>query len=94
MSYSFSLRAATKAEAKTAVAAKLDEVVSQQPLHQLELDASVALADAIIELLPQDDTRDVAVSMNGSVSWTGVYPESHVVKGIGVSFNAYWADRV
>lgn len=71
MSYSFSVLAADKAAAKVAVATKFDEmVVASQPVHAHDRAAVLANANAVIDLLPDDDTKDVSVSCNGYVSWS------------------------
>lgn len=77
MSYSFNVKAADKAAAKEAVAAKFDEmVVAQQPIHARDRAAVLANANTVIDLLADDDTKDVSVSCNGYVSWsTGVEVE-------------------
>lgn len=62
MSYSASVTAANKSEAKAAVVAKLDEIVSAQSIHARDRDAA-------IDLLIDDDTMHVTVTMNGSVGW-------------------------
>jgi len=69
MSYSFNVRGANKAEAKAAVAAKFAEIVQQQPIHARDAAAVQANADNAIDLLNDDDTRDISVSVNGSLSW-------------------------
>ena len=73
MSYSFGFRAATKAEAKQKVAAELDKVVTQQSVHAKDRDQAQAAANAFIDVLDDDDSKDVSVSMNGSLSgnWSG-----------------------
>lgn len=81
MSYSFSIRAASKAEAVTMVAAKMAEVVAAQPVHAEDQGQAIGTAEAFIELLEADETKDVAVSMNGSI-WkaeTGVRSTSVTV---------------
>jgi len=75
MSYSFTVRAASKAEAKDKVTADLDKVVAAQPDHAKDRDASQAAAHAFIDMLVDDATRDVVVAVNGWLSWaqTGAY---------------------
>jgi len=69
MSYSCNVTAATKAEAKSAVAAKFDEIVAQQPIHARDRAAALANANAAIDLLVDDDTMQVVVALNGYVGW-------------------------
>lgn len=83
MSYSFTVRAATKAEAISAVGDKLAEVVTQQPVHAADVEQAQAAAAAFVGLLLDDDSKDVCVSMNGYVSYTG--PSSFIVASVSVN---------
>lgn len=65
MSYSFAVRAATKAEAREKIAAQFDQVEIAQPCHMRDRAAVQALAFAFVDLLPDDDSRDVRVTCNG-----------------------------
>lgn len=69
MSYSFSAKGATKQEAAAAVAAQFDQVVVGQPVHAKDRDAVVNAAAGLIEVLADDDTQEVLVSINGYVTW-------------------------
>lgn len=73
MSYSFNVRAATKALAKLAVAAKFAEVATAQACHERDKKQALAAADAFIDLVSDDDTKDISVAMNGYLTgqWTG-----------------------
>ncbi|MCK1669452.1 hypothetical protein [Bradyrhizobium sp. 153] len=75
MSYSFQVTAPTKAAAKAAVAAKLDEVVASQAIHARDKAAALANANAAIDLLVDDASSHVAVSCNGCVGWREVLRE-------------------
>jgi len=70
MSYSFNVRAASKAAALAAVSVELDKVVTQQPVHAADRAAAEAAAVAQVNLLVDDDTRDVSVSVSGSLGGT------------------------
>ncbi|WP_257164708.1 hypothetical protein [Bradyrhizobium sp. SRS-191] len=74
MSYSFNVSASTKSDAKTAVAAKVDEMIVSQPIHARDKQAILANASAVIDLLSDTVPEDhyVAVSCSGYVSWTDV----------------------
>lgn len=93
MSYSFSLRAGSKALAKAAVAAKLDEAISFQKCHERDRAQALATADAFIDLLPDDESKDVAVSMSGSLmgKWDG--SDVVLIESANVSFTASLATR-
>lgn len=70
MSYSFSVRAATKDEAKAQITAKFDDVLASQPVHDADRPAAETAALALVDLLidpPEDQV--IAVSISGSLSW-------------------------
>jgi hypothetical protein len=90
MSYSFSLRAADKSAAKAAVEAKFDEVIASQPVHVRDKAAVLANAGAVIDLLVDDDTKDVTVSCNGYVSWNS---DQAALTGVAVTCSAGYANR-
>lgn len=71
MSYSFNATGADKHAAKLAVLEKFDAIVLQQPVHKADRDAVLANAGAVIDLLAEDDTKDISVSVSGYVSWSG-----------------------
>lgn len=82
MSYSFYVRAANKAEAKEKVAAELAKVVAAQPIHEIDRAQAQAAADAFVDLLDSKDTREISMSVNGSVwSRDGLTQQA----GVGVS---------
>lgn len=85
MSYSFSLRAATKALVLTAVADKLEVVAAQQACHQRDKAQALAVAEAFVALLPDDDTRDVQVAMNGHLAGTWEGSDVVSISGAAVS---------
>lgn len=89
MSYSFSLRAATKAEAKEKIAVQMATIVEQQPVHAKDVDQAKATANAFVDMLQDDESRDVMVHMNGSVGWTGdLGTESCLISSAGVGVSA------
>lgn len=71
MSYSFSVKAATKDAAKVAVAEAFDKVVEQQPIHARDKAAALANASAAIDMLSEEarDGKAISVSLSGYVSW-------------------------
>lgn len=71
MSYSFNVKAADKHAAKAAVDVAFSSIVASQPIHERDRAAVRANADAVIDLLADDDTKDVSVSCNGHVCWSG-----------------------
>lgn len=93
MSYSFSVMAADKAAAKAAVAAKFDEMVASQPVHARDRAAVLANANAVIDLLADDDTKDVRVNFNGYVSWTNPASEEPAFNSVAINCQAGYVDR-
>lgn len=81
MSYSFSISADSKADARAKVRAELDKVVASQPVHAADKAAAEYAAEAFIGLLvaPVEGER-ICVSMHGSLSWRseGVYIGANV----------------
>ncbi len=69
MSYSFSVRASNKAEAKERVDAELAKVVESQAIHARDRAQAQHVAEAFIDLLVDDPERDIDVNVHGSVSW-------------------------
>ena len=67
MSYSFTARGKSKAEAKAAASAELEKVVEAQPIHKHDMQTAKNVAIDVIDLLPDDDDRDVMISVNGSI---------------------------
>jgi hypothetical protein len=72
MSYSFSIKAVSKTQAKEKVAEAFDGVVVGQAIHDVDRDAAVACAEAFIDILGEpSDGDEVRVSVNGYLSWQG-----------------------
>jgi len=95
MSYSFSVQAATKAEAKAAVEAEFDKVVKFQPVHAQDKPAVLANAGAVIDLLVDDDTMDISISCNGYVGWgDSADPATVPLWSASVSASAGYVKRV
>jgi hypothetical protein len=93
MSYSFNVKGANKAEAKAAVDAKFEAIVAGQEIHSRDRAAVLANANAVIDLLADDDTKDISVSVNGHVSWTGAADEEPTLSGVSISSSASHAPR-
>ena len=67
MSYSFNVKAPTKAEAEIKVRDELAKVCETQPVHTTDCDQAFEAASAFLKLLPDDSSRDVYVSVRGSI---------------------------
>ena len=87
MSYSFSVRAATKAEAVQKVAEELAKVVIAQPVHEKDQANTQTAAESFIGLLRDDDSQDIAVSVSGSC-WGNEGGLNSAGISIGVSLTA------
>jgi hypothetical protein len=88
VSYSFNVKRSTKEEAIAAVIEEMDKVVASQPIHATDREPTIEAAKAFVNLIPEDTSKDVQVNVSGSVSWQGVYPDSHTVVGANVSVSA------
>jgi hypothetical protein len=93
MSYSFTIRAASKTEAKTKVAGELASVVQRQPEHARDMPEAQATCNAFIDLLADDDVKIVQVSVNGSIGWTGV-ADAALLQNACVSVSAFLTMRL
>lgn len=88
MSYSFNIKADTKEHAVDMVRARMRQVSEQQPVHNKDDLHVVATAKTFIDMLQDDDARDVQVSVNGSISTTEGGAQS-----IAVSLSAHLVNR-
>ena len=72
MSYSFTVKAPTKPQALTAARDELVKVHTAQAWHSHDFGRAHAAAEALVSLLAEDedDTQDVSISMNGSITVT------------------------
>lgn len=92
MSYSFTVKAATKEDVKRAVADEIDNMIAVQPAHAKDRAAIIANASACIEMLATDLSRDIQCSLHGSVSWQHDAPDK--VYGVGVNCSVHYVDKV
>jgi len=89
MSYSFSVRAASKAEAVTAAEQKFDTVVEGQPIHAKDRKAAMTAVQNVVDVLHDDTSRDINVAVSGYVSWG----ENEEISTASVSVTANFANR-
>lgn len=87
MSYSFGVKAATKAEAYDACVAAMENVVLSQPSHAQDREQALANAKAALDLLPEVADKDVSVSMSGYLSGTWVSNDVTDLTGVSISVN-------
>lgn len=91
MSYSFNVRAATKAEAKEAVKVEFGRVLDFQPEHERDLAVATQHADAVIDLLGDEtpDGYEITVSCNGYISWDANQDKMTApLRGVSAACNA------
>jgi len=93
MSYSFQVRAATKAQAKQKVEDEFVKVVGHQVYHECDKAQAMAAANAFIDLVDEDSTKDVAVNMSGSLCgrWEG--SDVVAIESANVGVTAYLVAR-
>lgn len=88
MSYSFNVKGASKSEAIDMVRAKMRDIAVQQPVHNKDQLHVVATAKTFIDMLEDDEAKDVQVSVNGSISTT-----ENGVSNVAVSVSAHLVQR-
>lgn len=88
MSYSFNVKGASKSEAIDMVRAKMRDIAVQQPVHNKDQLHVVATAKTFIDMLEDDEAKDVQVSVNGSI-----YVQESGVQDIAVSVSAHLVQR-
>ena len=71
MSYSFSIRAANKTEAKAKVSDELRKVVQAQAIHEADVQQAQAAAHAFIHVVDDLEDKDVTVNVHGSIGSDG-----------------------
>ena len=76
MSYSFGVRAATKTEAADKATTELDKIVSAQPVHEADRAAIENTVAKLLNVVRDDSSRDVGLSVSGSVYKTDAGIES------------------
>lgn len=92
MSYSFSIAAASKTEAKQKIADSFDGVVTSQPVHRADRDAAVMCGQTFVDMLADpDDGKEILVNMSGSMGWRDM--EQKQFTSAGVNVNAYLRDK-
>lgn len=89
MSYSFTVRAATKAEVLEKVDHELAAVVRNQQPHEADHLQAAAAAKAFVDLLADDLSYDVQCSVNGSL-WS----QGGVVKSASVNVQSSLMPKV
>lgn len=87
MTYSFTTRAATRNQAKSAVAEKLDSISKDQPIYaESKSETQAAIFDLIDQLSPEFDSgdRDVTVSVSAEMQGTvGAIDSARIFISVG-----------
>jgi len=85
MSYGFNVRAASKADAVSQIAVKLDEVVASQPIHDVDRAKAETLVGSFLELIEEpSDGQEISISLNGSIG-TIDGAVTHANVGVGIA---------
>lgn len=93
MSFSFSVVAASKGEAKANVAEQMATVIAAQSIHAKDEAHVKATVESSLDLIADDETRDVSVYVVGSLSWEGQLGSETIV-GSSISVNSNLKGRV
>lgn len=87
MSYSYGVRAKTKADAIKQAGEKFAEVVQGQPMHEKDRALVAATTEGVINLLKDDPAQEICASVSGSVSWQ----DGHELTSANVNVSAWLA---
>lgn len=72
MSYSFTVKAETKADAKAEVERQFDLVVAGQPIHKADREAVLAAIAGFVDIIGEPNLADeISIGVSGSLSWNG-----------------------
>lgn len=87
MSYSFSVRALSRAALAAAISDKLDEVVVHQPIHSRDRGQAQAAAEAFASLVGEPpEGHDFMATVSGYLSWQhGDHADGSEIKLTGAS---------
>ena len=92
MSYSFTIRAASKAEAKAKVDAEMARVVEQQPDHAADRDVAITVSRAFVDMLRDREDMDIEVRVCGSLGWNHL-PSAENLTQASLSASAWHVAR-
>lgn len=68
MSYSFNVKADSKADALVKVAEKMSDVVAQQPVHVVDAATAKDAVKLMADLLEEEADKEFYIAVNGSAS--------------------------
>jgi hypothetical protein len=90
MSYSFNVQVASKREALDQATFELAKVVTNQPIHAQDFAHARKAIEGMIATLADDPSKDVALTVSGSVS----YDWANRISSASVQVNASLVVRV
>lgn len=85
MSYSFFVKGATRNEVSDKIADEFEKIVEAQPIHKADRNIAESAANAALNLLAHDASKDVTANVHGSISSNDDGVRS-VSFGVGVGF--------
>jgi ornithine cyclodeaminase/alanine dehydrogenase-like protein (mu-crystallin family) len=88
MSYSIGLRAANREAAKAELAKRFDQMLVTSPEHAKDRDAVLASVDTMLAVLPDDETTEFRLTVNGSLSMRGATRETAALVGVHLNISA------
>lgn len=92
MSYSFSVKGATKQEVKDLAFTELTRICEQQPEHAADATGAFAAVTAYVEALTNDQSEhdDITVNVNGSVGWRS---DKEIISA-GISIAVHYTPKI
>ena len=93
MSYSFTVRAATKEILLAKAQAEMDAVAATQALHDIDKAQAMQNATAIADLVDEEQGQDLVMAMNGSVSARPSDQDGMLITGVSVGCSVWLARR-
>lgn len=91
MSYSVNATGATKEEATSNIVTELNTVALQQEIHKKDMDQAKAAVTAFIGVMAEpDDKHEIAVSVNGYLSWN---TSDQAITSVGFGINAGYREK-
>lgn len=93
MSFSFTVTRATKDEAALQVKVEMDTVVANQPEHAADAPHVLSTVEDYLTLLVDDPTKDVYLSISGSLQFDNWSDPDKKPSGVNVSVYATLSNK-
>jgi hypothetical protein len=71
MSYSFTVRAKDRNDARQVIVNRFDEVIKSQPIHARDREGVIKGVKALVDLIAIPEGHVLSITCNGSVGWNG-----------------------